>query len=160
VQELDKEFIRICNAFNRYEVKYVVIGGFAVIMHGLPRTTEDIDLFIEGSDENIKRLKTALKALYDDPSIEEITSKDIEEYAVIRYGTPNDFYIDFIARLGDEISFEDVWKDVVFFEIDKTEIPVCGLEMLIKMKKTVRDRDLRDLRFLLKKANEQKKKKQ
>ena len=156
MQELDKEFIRICDTFNRYKVKYVVIGGFAVIIHGLPRTTEDIDFFIESSSQNIESLKSALKSLYNDPSIDEITTKDLEEYAVIRYGTPDDFYIDIIARLGSEVSFEDVWKNVAIFEIDDIEIPVCGLEMLIKMKKTVRDRDLRDLSFLLKKAKEQK----
>ena len=137
-------------------MKYVVVGGFAVIIHGLPRTTEDIDFFIEDSDENLKRLKTALKELYNDPSIEEITHRDIKEYAVVRYGTPNDFYIDIIARMGNEISFKDVMDSYVVFEIDNVKIPVCGLEMLIKMKKTVRDRDLRDLKFLLKKSKKQK----
>ncbi len=156
MQELDKEFIRICDTFNRHKVKYVVVGGFAVIIHGLPRTTEDIDFFIEDSDENLKRLKTALKELYNDPSIEEITHRDIKEYAVVRYGTPNDFYIDIIARMGNEISFKDVMDSYVVFEIDNVKIPVCGLEMLIKMKKTVRDRDLRDLKFLLKKSKKQK----
>jgi hypothetical protein len=159
VQELDKEFIRICNTFNRYNVKYVVIGGFAVILHGLPRTTEDIDFFIESSSQNIENLKSALKSLYNDPSIEEITTADLEEYAVVRYGTPDEFYIDIIARLGEEVSFNDVWNDVVIFEIDDTKIPVCGLEMLIKMKKTVRDRDLRDLRFLSEKYETKKKEK-
>lgn len=157
MHELDKEFIRICDTFNKYNVKYVVIGGFAVILHGLPRTTEDIDFFIEDSVENIKRLRTALKELYNDPSIEEITHEEIKEYAVIRYGTPDDFYIDIIARLGSEVSSEEVLNSYVIFEIDNVKIPVCDIEMLIKMKKTVRERDLRDLKFLMKKATEQKK---
>jgi len=156
VQELDKELIRICDVFNNHGVKYVVIGGFAVIIHGLPRTTEDIDFFVENSGQNIENLKSALKSLYKDPSIDEISTKDLEDYAVIRYGTPEDFNIDIIARLGAEISFEDILKDVVFFEIDNVEIPLCSLDMLIKMKETVRDRDGRDLRFLKKKAEERK----
>jgi len=158
VQELDKEFVRICDTFNKYEVKYVVIGGFAIIIHGLPRTTEDIDLFVENSVENIEKLKSALKSLYNDPSIDEITSGDLQEYAVIRYGTPDEFYIDIMTRLGEEVSFKEVWDNLERFEIDNVEIPVCGLETLIKMKKTVRDRDLRDLKFLMKKADEQKNK--
>lgn len=156
MQELDKELIRICDVFNNHGVKYVVIGGFAVIIHGLPRTTEDIDFFVENSGQNIENLKSALKSLYKDPSIDEISTKDLEDYAVIRYGTPEDFNIDIIARLGAEISFEDILKDVVFFEIDNVEIPLCSLDMLIKMKETVRDRDGRDLRFLKKKAEERK----
>jgi hypothetical protein len=158
MKELDKEFLRICSAFNKHKVRYVVVGGFAVIIHGLPRTTEDIDFFVDDSKENVERLKSALKSLYDDLSIDEITKEDLKKYAVIRYGTPDNYYIDIIAKLGNEISFDDVWKDLVFFKIDDIEIPVCGLEMLIKMKKTVRDRDVRDLKFLMKKAEEMKKK--
>lgn len=50
---------------------------------------------------------------------------------------------------------KEVERDV-FFEIDDLNIPVCSLEMLIKIKETVRDRDMRDLRFLKKKAEERK----
>jgi predicted nucleotidyltransferase len=55
-KELDKELTELCDAFNRYGVKYVVVGGFAVIMHGLARMTEDIDFFIEDSSENIEKI--------------------------------------------------------------------------------------------------------
>lgn len=54
------------------------------------------------------------------------------------------------------IIFRDIEKHAEIFEIDDLKIPVCGLEMLIKMKETVRDRDLRDLRFLKTKAKERK----
>ncbi len=97
-------------------------------------------------------------SLYNDPAVDEITLEDLQECAVIRYGTPDEFYIDIITRLGEEVSFKEVWDTHERFEIDKVEIPVCGLETLIKMKRTVRDRDLRDLKFLMKKAYEQKKK--
>lgn len=156
-KELDKALIELCDAFNRYSVKYVVVGGFAVIMHGLARMTEDIDFFIEDSIENIEKIKIALKSLYNDPFIDELKSEDIKEYAVIRYGTPDDFNIDLIGKIGEEIiSFKDVKKDAEIFKIDDLTIPVCSLDMIIKMKETVRDRDMRDLRFLKKKAKERK----
>ncbi len=44
----------------------------------------------------------------------------------------------------------------MLFEIDDLKIPVCSLEILIRMKETIRDRDMRDLRFLKKKAEERK----
>jgi hypothetical protein len=155
MRELDKAFIEICDTFNRYGVKYVVVGGFAVIMHGLSRMTEDIDFFIEDSPENVERIKSALKSLYNDPSIDEIRLEDVKQYAVIRYGTPEDFYIDLIGKIGEEMfSFKDVEKDAETFEIDNLQIPICGLNMLIKMKETMRNRNMRDLRFLKKKAEE------
>lgn len=156
-KELDKALTELCDAFNRYGVKYVVVGGFAVIMHGLARMTEDIDFFIEDSAENIEKIKVALKSLYNDPFIDELKSEDIKQYAVIRYGTPNDFNIDLIGKIGEGmISFKDVERDAEFFEVDDLRIPVCSLDMLIRMKKTIRNRDMRDLRFLKKKAEEKK----
>jgi len=156
-KELDEALIELCQAFNKEGVRYVIIGGFAMIMHGLARLTEDIDFFIEDSPENIIRLKKALLSIYDDPSIEELKPEEISQYAVIRYGTPDDFYIDFIGRIGEVFSFKDIEKDIEIFEIDNIKIPVCGLETLIKMKETMRDRDMRDLEFLKKKAEERKK---
>lgn len=156
-KELDRALTELCDAFNRYGVKYVVVGGFAVIMHGLARMTEDIDFFIEDSAENIEKIKNALKSLYNDPFIDELKSEDIKQYAVIRYGTPDNFNIDLIGKIGEEmISFKDVERDTEFFEIDDLKIPVCSLDMLIRMKETIRYRDMRDLRFLKKKLEERK----
>ncbi len=90
---LDRSLIELCKAFNRYHVRYVVVGGFAVIMHGLARMTEDIDFFIEDTAENIQKIKTALNSLYDDPLVDELKFEDMKYYAVIRYGTPDNFHI-------------------------------------------------------------------
>lgn len=157
-KELDRALIELCEAFNESGVRYVVVGGFAVIMHGLARMTEDIDFFIDGSPENIEKVKAVLKSIYNDPSIDEIKFEDIEEYAVIRYGTPDEFNIDLIGKIGEMFSFNEVERSTEIFEIDNTKIPVCGLDMLIRMKETVRDRDMRDLRFLKKKAEERRQK--
>jgi len=75
-KELDEALIELCQAFNKEGVRYVIIGGFAMIMHGLARLTEDIDFFIEDSPENIIRLKKALLSIYDDPSIEELKPEE------------------------------------------------------------------------------------
>lgn len=50
-------------ALEKEEAKYLVIGGLAAIMYGVPRSTLDVALFIEGSDENIGRVIDALIAL-------------------------------------------------------------------------------------------------
>ena len=52
-----KEFIQLLNA---NKVKYLVIGGYAVAIHGHPRYTKDIDIWIEMSSENAQKLMTAL----------------------------------------------------------------------------------------------------
>jgi hypothetical protein len=50
----------VFRSFQRHEVKYVVIGGIAVILHGVPRATFDLDIFIEATPDNAKRLLDAL----------------------------------------------------------------------------------------------------
>ena len=107
---LKEGFLKLCEALNREGVKYVVIGGFAVFLHGFPRFTEDINFFIDPSPENISKLKKALSSIYDDPSIDELTVEDFHQYAVIRYGTPDNFYVDFIAKIGEMFTFDEMQK--------------------------------------------------
>jgi hypothetical protein len=51
---------RICRALQEAGARYVLIGGFAVILHGGHRTTKDIDLLVDPAPENVARLKKAL----------------------------------------------------------------------------------------------------
>lgn len=146
--EIDKAFVEICREFNKNGVKYVVIGGFAMIMHGLPRTTVDIDFFIDNTPENIEKIKQALKTVFNDEMVDEITANDMEKYSVVRYGTSEGFYIDFISRLGTVASFTDVANENDIFEIEDIEIPVCNVDVMMRLKQTVRHKDLADLEFL------------
>lgn len=145
---IKEAFVNTCKVFNENDVKYVVVGGFAVNIHGYIRATEDIDFFIDKSDENIEKIKKALQEVFNDKSADEISSDDVEKYAVIRYGTPFNYYIDFIGNLGEMFTFKDVSKNIEKYIIENVEIPVCGLETLIKMKQTVRQKDKLDLEFL------------
>ena len=52
-----EDITRICRALNAEGAKYVLIGGFAVIFHGGARTTEDIDLLIDASSDNVAKVK-------------------------------------------------------------------------------------------------------
>jgi len=143
-EKLKEGFLKLCEALNKEGVKYVVIGGFAVFLHGFSRFTEDIDLFIDPSQENISRLKKALSSIYDDPSIDELTVEDFQQYAVIRYGTPDNFYVDFIAKIGEMFTFDDISKDIENIKLENIEIPISGVKTLIEMKKTMREKDEQD----------------
>ena len=71
------ECLRVIAAFNAEGVDYVVIGGVAVNLHGLIRATEDLDVFVRPDAENIARLRRALRRVWDDPCIDEITAEDL-----------------------------------------------------------------------------------
>ncbi len=142
-----KNFRAVLKALSEYDVDYILIGGLAVAFHGIPRFTEDIDVFVKRNPENISSLKNALRTVFDDESINEITYDDLVEYAVVRYGTPDDFYIDVMDRIGEVFSYDDLDYEVI--EIDGIQVRIATIETLINLKKgTLREIDKLDAAML------------
>lgn len=123
-------------------VRYVIFGGVALNLHGLARATEDLDLFVAPTAENIERLRSALHSVFDDPSIDEITANDLlGDFPAIQYVPPEGtFYLDILTRLGEAYAFEDL--ESIRVDFDGVEVSVVTAEMLYHMKRgTVRPRD-------------------
>lgn len=55
----NNDFQDFLKSLNDADVKYVLVGGYSVIFHGFPRTTGDLDIFVEVSKENYLKLKKA-----------------------------------------------------------------------------------------------------
>ena len=55
--QLNEALVRVYDALNRASVRYVLVGGCAVVLHDYYRTTHDIDLLVDASEENVGRLK-------------------------------------------------------------------------------------------------------
>jgi len=147
--ELQKEIVRVCEALNSEGVKYVVVGGCAVILHGYYRTTHDIDLLVDASIENIRRLKEALQEIFKSDEISEIRDVDIDQYAVVRFAPESEeIVIDMIGKIG-KIDFKMAIRDIEEIELEGIKIPVCGLSTLIETKKGIRPKDKEDLLFLI-----------
>jgi len=137
----------VLKALDEHNVDYVLIGGVAVILHGMERLTRDIDLFIKMVSKNIENLKKALISVFNDTSIEEITLNELQNYPVIRYGTPNGFYIDIMSRLGEAVSFKDLEYEII--EYQDVKVKIATPEMLYSLKKdSLRYRDKIDAQFL------------
>lgn len=116
-----EQTIEILAAFQREQVRYVLIGSMAMAAHGLIRATQDADFLVAADYDNVERIKRALDSVFHDPHIDEITSADLSgSYPVIRYGPPaSDFVIDFISRLGEAFVFHEVEWDEVSIEGDR-----------------------------------------
>ncbi len=149
VQDLFDKFLRIIDTINRYDVEYIVIGGVAMISHGMPRLTQDLDILIKLTPENIGRLKDALHSIYDDSAIDEITYDEMNRYSVIRYGTADGFYLDIMARIGDVADYSSIEKEIK--EVEGVKIYLSTVTSLLKLKEnTIRPEDKRDAIFLKK----------
>jgi hypothetical protein len=140
---------RLIAAFEARGVRYAIFGAIAMNLHGLVRATEDLDVFVEPNAANIEQLRQALREVFDDPEIDNITAADLlGDYPSIRYTPPaSSFYLDILTRLGDAFAFAD---------LETTRVPFDGLtatvvtpRMLYIMKKdTVRLKDRADAEML------------
>lgn len=141
--------LAVIAALNDADVEYVLIGGGALNVHGLIRTTEDLDVFVAPTHDNVERLKTALKAVWDDESIDEISAEDLcGDFPAIRYGPPTGpVWLDILTRLGERMTWPELqWQEV---EIGGLKARVATPRTLFEMKKdTVRPRDWADARAL------------
>lgn len=136
-------------AIERHGVRYAVIGAAALNLHGLARFTEDLDLFIEPDRHNIERLVAALKDVFDDPSLDEISADDLlGDYPAIQYVPPEaTFRFDLLTRLGEAFAFADLEIERVPF--DGLTVSVVSPQTLYRMKRdTVRLKDTADAEML------------
>lgn len=149
-----EDLILLCRLLNEAGVRYILIGGFAVILHGFVRGTQDIDLLIDSSEENVRRIKKALASLPDN-AISLIKDNEIEKYSVVRIA--DEFVIDLMEKACG-INYVDASKSIEFREIEGVKIPIPKKELLIRMKKTIRPSDKTDVNFLKVLIEEEKKK--
>lgn len=140
-----EQLIDVCRKLNEAQVRYVLVGGFAVLIHGYERATRDIDFIVDPSEENIAKIKSALSGLLPE-ACQELNPSDVTNYAVVRMGG-EDIVVDLMHRIAD-LDYEKISRDIQVEQIGNIDIPVAGLDALIETKKGVRDQDKRDLLFL------------
>ena len=143
---LSKDLREFLKLLNENKVRYLIVGGYALALHGHPRYTKDLDLWIWISKENAEKL---LKTFDDfgfsslDFKIEDILNPE----NVIQLGVPPN-RIDIITDLTG-VEFESCYSSKNQITVDEIEIPFIDLENLKKNKKAVgRYQDLADLENL------------
>lgn len=140
---MDVELVlSVLRALGSHGVRYAIVGGVALNVHGLVRATVDIDVFVDPSEENIARLRAALRSVFDDPNIDEINAADLNgAYPAIQYVPPRGaFHIDILARLGQAYSFADIETEKR--QVEGIVVEVATPQMLYRMKRdTVRMQD-------------------
>ena len=126
------DFRDLILALNKYEVRYVIIGGYAVGVHYDPRTTKDLDVFVETSEENSRRIFAALKA-FGAP----LSGMDDAFFAVQReqwyqMGRPP-FRVDVIQSIAGK-DFETAWRNKIAGTLFGAPVYVISKQDLIENK--------------------------
>lgn len=144
----NEDFQDFLKAFNKAKVKYVLVGGYSVIYHGFPRTTGDLDLFVEVSANNYERITEAFLA-FGMPVFDMTKSNflDNPKLNVFSFGRPP-VSIEILKEITG-LNFEQVYPEAVSAEIEGVSVKIINLEHLKKNKKlSGRHKDLNDLENL------------
>lgn len=119
-----RDFIELLNV---HDVRYVVVGGYAVAFHGSPRTTGDIGVFVEATGENGRRLVAALGAAGF--ASQGLTAEDFTApRTIIQLGDPPN-RVDILTSLGGP-TFKEAWSSQVGGAVDGLPIRFIGEDAL------------------------------
>lgn len=135
----------VFKSFQRHDLKYVIIGGIAAVLYGVPRATFDLDILIEASPQNAQRLidalidagmGTATLTNADEILANEITIFKDRVRIDVQISTPG-------------LEFEAAWEKKQNMEYQGQTFYVVSLDDLIKSKRAAgREVDLEDVRLL------------
>lgn len=135
-------------SLNNNKVRYILVGGYSVILHGYSRTTGDMDLWVERTEENYTRLKKAFEEF--GMPVYDMTKDNFLHHPVwdvFTFGIPP-VAIDLMIRLND-FNFSDVYNRSMLFKDENLEIRTIHKNDLILAKlKSGRSKDLDDLENL------------
>ena len=137
-----EDLLALCRALNHEHVRYVLIGGFAVILHRFVRTTKNINLLVDPSETNVRAIKRALATLPDNAAAQ-VDDADVRRHAVVRVA--DEIVVDLMASACG-VTSADVSPDEIDHRlIDGVDPPLAGMRLLFRMKDTVRDSDKVDV---------------
>ncbi len=110
-----QDFKELLSEFNAHQVKYLVVGGYAVSFHAQPRATKDLDILVRADAENSKAVYSAL-AKFGAP-VERLSARDFSEPGnFFRMGTPP-VMVDILPSIGG-VDFESAWGRRVDVAVD------------------------------------------
>ncbi|HUI07090.1 MAG TPA: nucleotidyltransferase [Verrucomicrobiae bacterium] len=136
---------QVCFLLQRHHVNYVLVGARACAFYGLVRSTQDVDLLIEPSAENMQRVIDALSEL-PDHAARELTVKDLEENVVVKVA--DEVMVD-VSKQAWTLDYAEAICDAQTLEIEGVKIIYASLDALIKSKSTYREQDRIDRQQLI-----------
>jgi hypothetical protein len=141
-----EDLVKLCEELNRLGAKYIVIGGLAMNNLGLVRTTEDVDLLIEPSVQNQRKVREALLILPEQAIRELGPDEDLRQWVVTRVN--DEITVDLMTEACD-VRYEEAQADVQIREVQCVPIPMANRRLMIKLKQSQRPKDQIDLQYLL-----------
>ena len=145
---------RVCETLNRAEVGYLVVGGYAVSMHGAVRGTLDVDIALRWTRKNLEKAEATLNSIGLVSRLP-LTARDLFDYRDEYLRNRNLIAWNFVnpddlsEQLDVIINYDATGKKAVNRKLTETSVPLLNIRDLIKMKKaSARPQDLEDIKAL------------
>jgi uncharacterized protein (DUF1330 family) len=136
--------LQVCSLLNKHGARYLVVGGYACILHGLVRTTEDVDILIEEDEENYLKVRDALAELPDHAALE-LSVEDFKDNIVVKVADAVE--VD-VSRRAWKVDYASASGPAKRRSIEGVEVPYLDIPNLILSKQTYREKDVADRLFL------------
>lgn len=144
--DVNPDFKDLLKILNDYSVRYLIVGGYAVMYYAEPRFTKDIDIWVEPTSANAKKVWKTL-AEFDAP-LEQVTEDDFWNKDLVYQISVAPNRIDIMMDIP-AVHFNDAWKNRIKSYYGDIPINIISLDDLIKAKEAAgRDQDLLDLKHL------------
>ena len=149
---MSDDFRDILKAFKSGEVEFLVVGAHALAAHGVPRVTGDLDLWINPSSANARRVCDALLQFGAPLSALKVREEDFcTPETVVQLGLPP-YRVDVMTSISG-VEWEDAWRSHLPGVLFDVQVAFLGREEFLRNKlASGRDKDLRDIRSLEGKA--------
>jgi len=144
--QLDRDFREFIELFTANDVRFLIVGGYAVAAHGLPRYTGDLDAWVWVDGENAARIVRSLEAFGF--SNLGLTEEDFNQPdRVVQLGYPP-YRIDILTSI-EGVEFDGAWERRVVVPLDGVDVPFIGRDDLLKNKRVAgRPQDIADVERL------------
>jgi len=143
---IEADYLDMVAALIDEKVQFLLVGGYAVGLHGYQRSTKDIDFWVLANPENAVRLTKALEKF--GAPMHDFSAKDFEKKGTNFQIGVAPIRIDIITEIAG-VEFEDAYRNMKPIDVNGYEIPVISIPDLIKNKRhTGRNRDLDDAEHL------------
>ena len=162
------DYIAIFKKLNERNIRYVVVGGIAVNLYGVPRMTYDIDLILDLEDRNVERFLRLLKKWGFKPKVpvdimdfaksgkreEWIRNKNMKAFNLVN---PEWAMSEIDIVINTPVDYKKASENINHIKLRDVSIPTISIDDLIKMKKkSDRQQDKADIRYLRRLINEKK----
>jgi hypothetical protein len=143
---MNQDFVDLLRAFVDHDVRFMVVGAYALAIHGRPRATGDLDIWIQPSKENAARVMRAL-AVFGAP-LDQITEADFASPGVTYQMGVAPGRIDILTDLTG-LTFDEAWPGRITRPFGEVAVGVIGLAEFVRNKRaTGRAKDLGDIEGL------------